>query len=67
MPELMPADVDAAVDRLFALLGISKPREGSVVFDFHEERLQKVRPTSVITVRRTQSTPIQKGLATSKL
>lgn len=66
MPEMLPIDVDAAVTRLFALLGVPLPTEGSVVFDFHEARLMKVRPTSVITVRRDKALHNEKVLATEK-
>lgn len=66
MPEMMPGDVDAAVDRLFALLGVSAPAEGSVIFDFHEGRVTKVRPTPVIVVRRHKELPNQKVVASRK-
>lgn len=54
------ADIDAAVQRLFTLLGESAPAEGSVIFDFHEGLLRKVRPTRVITIAREK-----RGLASA--
>jgi hypothetical protein len=56
-----PIDVDSAVTRLFTLLGVDPPREGSVTFDFHEARLMKVRPTSVITIRRSTAVAFASG------
>lgn len=59
-------EVDSVVTRLFALLGVSAPREGSVIFDFHEGLLRKVRPTQVINIERDKVSPSDKALASGK-
>lgn len=53
--------IDAAVTRLFALIGADVPREGSVLMDFHEGLLRKVRPTPVITIQREKSLATKRG------
>jgi hypothetical protein len=60
MPELVPTDVDAALTRLFALLGVPVLAEGTVVLEFHESRLVKVKPTHIINVRRDRLAGVNK-------
>lgn len=52
----MSEDVlDVMMARLLTLLQIPVPAEGSVVFEFHEGKVHKVRPTSVYKVTREKS------------
>lgn len=45
-------EVDAALRRLFGLLGVPMMTEGTVILEFHESCLVKVKPTVIINVRR---------------
>lgn len=52
----MSEDVlDVMIERLFTLLDIPTPTEGSVLLEFHEGKVNKVRPTSVYKVTREKS------------
>lgn len=63
---MVPADVDVALHRLFTLLGVPLLAEGTVVFEFHESKLVKVKPTPIINVRREKSASPQKQVDSTK-
>jgi hypothetical protein len=49
-----PIDVDSAVTRLFALLGVPVPTEGNITLHFHQGKVEKHHTTHVGTVRRNK-------------
>jgi hypothetical protein len=55
-------EIDAAVVRLFTLLGIPVPAFGSVTLEFHDGTVHNVRPMTVIRIRGSKGLDTKKNL-----